>query len=102
MPQDDSTSIERYDAEERWRCPMLGGPVTFGYCRRMSSGLPCSKVLECWLSRFPLVDFLKANYSPEELQRVFAAEPKGRLARMMEALEDARKIPPADGAAGDP
>jgi hypothetical protein len=73
--------IEQHDAAERWRCPMLGGPVTFEYCRKMHEGLPCAKVLECWLQRLPLVEFLKANYSPDELQKVFTAKEKGRLAR---------------------
>ena len=90
--------IEQFDGEERWRCPMLGGPVTFAYCRKMNDGLPCTRILACWLQQLPLVDFLKTYYSPEELQSAFAAERKGRLARMMEAVEDAQKADPPDTA----
>ena len=75
---------------------MLGGPVTFAYCRKMNEGLPCAKVLECWLQRLPLVEFLKANYSPDELQEIFAAKEKGRLARLVETVEQARKNAPED------
>ena len=84
-------AIAEHDAEELWRCPMLGGPVTFGYCRKLNEGLPCARVLECWLQKLPLVEFLKAHYAPGELQRALAAEPKGRLARMIETIDEVRK-----------
>jgi hypothetical protein len=101
MGEDESGGIEQHDGEERWRCPMLGGPVTFGYCRKMNEGLPCARVLECWLPKLPLVEFLKTHYSPEELQRVFSAKTKGRLARMIEAVEEARQDePPATAKPG--
>ena len=90
MPEEESREIERFDAEERWRCPMLGGPVTFRYCRLLNEGLPCSRILECWLQKLPLVEFLKTNYSTEEIQRVFATKKKGRIERMVETVEEAR------------
>jgi hypothetical protein len=94
MVDNESGGLERYDDEERWRCPMLGGPVTFVYCRKMNDGLPCARVLECWLPKLPLVEFLKTNYSPEQLERVFATKTKGRIARMVEAVEQARQDEP--------
>jgi hypothetical protein len=96
----DPHAIDRYDAEEQWRCPMLGGPVHFGYCRTMNEGVPCARVLGCWLQRLPLVEFLKANYSPEELQRALSAKTKGRLERMIEAVEHAPE--PADASGDEP
>ncbi len=98
MPEEEPKKIERYDEEERWRCPMLGGPVTFAYCRKAGDGLPCARILGCWLQKLPLVEFLKANYSPEELHSVFAAERKGRIARLMEAADEARKDDPPETA----
>lgn len=90
MPDDaDPNAIDRFDAEEQWRCPMLGGPVSFRYCRTMNGGLPCSRVLGCWLQRLPLVEFLKANYSPDQLQQALATKPKGRIERMVEGVENA-------------
>ena len=90
-------AIAQHDAKELWRCPMLGGPVTFGYCRKLNDGLPCARVLECWLQTLPLVEFLKAHYAPGELQRALAAKPKGRLERMIETVEKARQNdPPGD------
>jgi hypothetical protein len=96
MAKERFEGIERYDAKERWRCPMLGGPVTFGYCRRFNEGLFCARLLECWIQQLPLVEFLKAHYAPEEIRAAFAAENKGRLARMMEAVEEAQKADPPD------
>ncbi len=39
MAEEKPEGIARYDAKERWQCPMLGGPVTFGYCRKFNQGL---------------------------------------------------------------
>ena len=90
MPSNaDPNAIDCHDAEEQWRCPMLGGPVHFGYCRTMNERLPCTRVLGCWLQRLPLVEFLKANYSPEQLQHALATKTKGRIERMIEGVEHA-------------
>jgi len=85
----DKGGISQYDGHERWRCPMLGGPVHFGYCRTVNDRLPCARVLECWIQTLPLVEFLKTNYTPDEIQRALSTKPKGRLDRMMEAVENA-------------
>ena len=84
MSDQSDGGIEQHDGEELWRCPMLGGPVNFGYCRKVTDGLPCVKLLECWL------------YSPEEIQTAFTTKRKGRLARMVEAVDNARTDKPPD------
>ncbi len=94
MSDEGNGGIEQHDGEELWRCPMLGGPVHFGYCRKVNDGLPCVKLLECWLQRLPLVEFLKTHYSPDEIQTAFASKRKGRLARIMEAVDNARTDKP--------
>jgi hypothetical protein len=96
MAEQSNLGIEQYDREEVWRCPTLGGPVHFGYCRKMNDGLPCAKLLECWLQRLPLVDFLKTHYSPDEIQTAFTAKRKGRLTRMLETIESASPDEAAD------
>ena len=96
MSDQSDGGIEQHDGEELWRCPMLGGPVNFGYCRKVTDGLPCVKLLECWLQRLPLVEFLKTHYSPEEIQTAFTTKRKGRLARMVEAVDNARTDKPPD------
>lgn len=101
VSEDQLKGIEQFDAEERWRCPMLGGPVHFGYCRKLNEGLPCARILECWLQKLPLVEFLKTNYSVEEIQRVFSAKKKGRIERMVETVEETRGgDPPATDESG--
>jgi len=72
------------------RCPKLGGSVTFEYCRTLNDGLPCATALGCWAGRFDVVSFLESNYSPEQLQRTLTAR-RGRLALILEAIEQARK-----------
>ncbi len=94
MSDERTSGIEQHDDEELWRCPMLGGPVNFGYCRKVNDGLPCAKLLECWLQRLPLVEFLKTHYSPDQIQTAFATKRKDRVARMMEAVDNARTDEP--------
>ncbi|MBN1916966.1 MAG: hypothetical protein JW889_03570 [Verrucomicrobia bacterium] len=96
MTNQDKSGIAQYDSLERWRCPMLGGPVHFGYCRTVNDGLPCARVLECWIQTLPLVEFLKANYRPEDIQRALNTKPKGRLDRMKEAVENASQVDPPE------
>ena len=82
---------ETHDALEI-RCPQLGGPVTFGYCRRMNpvpsaaegDDLPCRNLLGCWSGRFEVLPFLRENYTPEQLEKAFA--PPRRLLRGIQRL----------------
>jgi len=42
------------------RCPRLGGPVSFEYCRTNGDEmLPCWKIFDCWWERFDVAAFLK-------------------------------------------
>lgn len=75
------------------RCPMLGGTVSFNYCRRMAEGLPCRNIVGCWQEEFDIIEFLEANYTPDELARSVGAERKSRQARLREAIDRAKERP---------
>lgn len=81
--------MNEYDHHEIY-CRSLGDFITFSYCRAAGGQEPCGRILDCWVGRLPIVEFLKANYSPEVLQRVFAPPPS-RLERIMSAAERAAR-----------
>lgn len=80
-----------FDHLEVPRCPMLGGGVTFGYCRKLNDGLPCRRALVCWELKFPVVEFFRHALKPETFQTVFFSEPEGRLEGLLGAIDEAKK-----------
>ena len=81
---------DRHDNLEIY-CPQMGTLITFNYCRRVQSGLPCRNVVNCWETRIPIGSFLKDNFSEEELLAAFGGLPKTRLERIFACVEAARK-----------
>jgi hypothetical protein len=75
---------------EIWRCPQLGGPVTFGYCRLVNEGLPCGRVVACWGGTFDVAAFLAEHYSREQIEQVFGAS-TDRLTRIIDAVKKAKE-----------
>ncbi len=80
---------ETYDSREIY-CRKLGHYLTFRYCRSERDGLPCAKILDCWFDKVPIGDFLRANYSPEEMARIAGPVP-AKAATLVELIERARQ-----------
>ena len=83
---------ESKDRLER-RCPRLGGPVSFHYCR-ITAGekyLPCFKIIDCWWEIFDVAAFLKTNMSAESFDRLVSAKPKPKMLSILELIEQAKK-----------
>ncbi len=80
---------EQYD-DRRSYCRMLGHTLGFQYCRTMNSGLPCHNILNCWFERIGIEEFMRENYSDEELRRVFAP-PRTRVDALLEVAAQADK-----------
>lgn len=70
------------------RCPMLGNPVPFHYCRDNAGALPCRKILDCWHEHFDVHAYLSRTYSDEEMASI-VSPPKPKL---MQIIEIARKV----------
>jgi hypothetical protein len=79
--------IDSHDREQGY-CRRLGHHLSFGYCRRMNQGLPCALARDCWFERFPVLEFLEANYTGEELARAGAPVP-GKLESILAAARRA-------------
>ena len=79
--------IGQHDERPIWRCPQLGGPVTFGYCRQMNQSLPCARVVACWGEAFDVQAFLQQYYDPDEIAQIESGASRGRLDIISEALQ---------------
>ena len=89
---------ERNDQRQR-RCPRLGGPVTFLYCRTCGDEeMPCFKAIDCWWEYFDVVAYLKKNLNKENFNRLAGKKPKPKITSLIELIEQAKKR----ATAGDP
>jgi len=77
--------------EKEIRCPQLGGPVPFKYCRSMNRKLPCQRIVVCWQGKIDIADFLAANYSEEDLTSAFEKDPRTRIQKIIQLAEESRK-----------
>jgi len=74
------------------RCPRLGGPVEFSYCRTMGdNGLPCWKVFDCWWEMFDVVAYFKGRLDDETFEKIATARPKPKVTSILEIVEQAQK-----------
>ena len=83
--------VESKDSLER-RCPRLGGPVSFGYCRTSSDNdTACWKILDCWWEHFDVVSHLKTCMAEDKFSMLVNAKPKPKLVSLVELIEQAQK-----------
>jgi hypothetical protein len=74
------------------RCPRLGGPVTFRYCRFAGSDRSmCWKIADCWWERFDVMTYLRGILSEPELNALLAKRPKQKVSSIIELIEQARR-----------
>jgi len=82
---------EDMDRLER-RCPRLGGPVSFGYCRTSGDDHSvCWKILDCWWESFDVVGYLQDSLSAEQFNKLVHAKPKPKIVSLIELVEQAKK-----------
>ena len=76
------------------RCPRLGGPVPFDYCRKVAEGLPCSRTLVCWETQFPVIEYMSRVLTEDEWKIVFNAAPESRMEKILDIAEQCRESAP--------
>ena len=82
---------ESKDHLER-RCPRLGGPASFFYCRTSGDGESvCWKIFDCWWEVFDVVDYMKKHMSEEKFNQLVHARPKPKIVSLVEHIEQAKK-----------
>jgi hypothetical protein len=74
------------------RCPRLGGPVSFQYCRDFAGEtLPCWKIFECWWELFDVTGYLKDYLSEEDFNRLVQTKPKTKVLSLVDLIQNAEK-----------
>lgn len=82
---------ENKDQIER-RCPRLGGPVSFGYCKMSGDdNSVCWKIIDCWWEYFDVVEYLKDFLSDDMFKRLLHAKPKPKIVSLVELIEQAKE-----------
>jgi len=87
----DSDPHRTYE-EKEIRCPKLGGPVNFEYCRLEQSGLPCSRALNCWSIHFDVEAFFREGLTSEDFERCFLKSVPSKVSTLLDLVERARKL----------
>ncbi len=74
------------------RCPRLGGPVNFGYCRREGpDGKPCFKILDCWWQRFDVAAYLESRLDREVFETLRQHRPQAKITSLIDLVTEAQK-----------
>ncbi len=82
---DDKDVLER-------RCPRLGGPVPFKYCRTTGEGgMPCFKVMDCWWEIFDVRTYLENTMSEAAFKSISEARPPDKIASILDLIEQAKQ-----------
>ena len=87
MTDNEKTKVDTYSI----RCPRLGHPITFSYCRTENKGLPCFKTLDCWFQHFPVEEYLRETLTGEEWEKAFERPANTKVQSLLELIEDAKK-----------
>ena len=77
--------------EFRIRCRKLGHQISFSYCRRENSRLPCIKTLDCWYDHFLVEEYFRKELTPEEWDKAFKRSGTTKMLSLLELIEQAKK-----------
>jgi len=84
-------TVDDKDALER-RCPRLGGPVPFKYCRTTGEGgMPCFKIMDCWWETFDVRTYLENSMSEAAFKSITEAKPPDKIATILDLIEQAKQ-----------
>jgi len=73
------------------RCPRLGGPVSFEYCRVEDRQRPCTRAVVCWSVHFDAESFFRETMTPEDFEERFHNAPPSKIITLVDLIEQARK-----------
>lgn len=87
-------SITANDERSR-RCPMLGHPVPFAYCRAPGTALPCRRIFDCWWETFDVVTFIRSHYAERDVEQILAPA-TAKTSQLMQLIEKAKNAASTD------
>ncbi|MBD3274883.1 MAG: hypothetical protein GF372_06200 [Candidatus Marinimicrobia bacterium] len=81
--------ITDHDNKSR-RCPMLGHPVQFSYCREPGQEIPCRKIFDCWWETFDIQSYMDTHYDEEIIAKI-TEPPKPKMSSLAELIQQAQE-----------
>jgi len=74
------------------RCPRLGGPVAFKYCRQGGEDdSPCFKIMDCWWETFDVKTYLEHILSEAAFKALVNAKPPDKITSLIDLIEQAKQ-----------
>ena len=84
--------LEESEKQLTRRCPRLGGPVSFRYCRTCEADRQaCWKIIDCWWETFDVVQYLRDTLPDSQLQRICHPKPPSKIAGVLRCADQARR-----------
>ncbi|MBN1558608.1 hypothetical protein JW998_00045 [candidate division KSB1 bacterium] len=80
--------ITKYDDLDI-RCPQLGHPLNFSYCRSTHNNTPCRNILNCWFQRLPVERFVQDHFPAGTIEKL-TTPPRPKLQSLVELIEKAQ------------
>ena len=82
-------SLDKFDKIRQY-CRKLGHDLPFEYCRNVNKNLPCSLALDCWYNKFDIAQFLKENYTDEQMKEIKSPQPP-KMTQIFDIMSSALK-----------
>ena len=80
--------IDSYDHKESY-CRKLGHNLHFKYCRSAQQGLPCAKIMDCWIGKLPVRQFIMSHYQGQ-MEEIFRP-PSSKINSILEIVDRVKK-----------
>ena len=80
--------IDRYDHKESY-CRKLGHILQFKYCRSAQQGIPCAKIMDCWIGKLPVRQFIMSHYQGQ-MEEIFRP-PSAKISSILEIVDRVKK-----------
>ena len=71
------------------RCPMLGHPIQFAYCRTPGVPVPCRKIFDCWWEVFDVTAYMEEWYGEAKIAEIISPS-KGKILSLAELIKKAK------------
>jgi hypothetical protein len=71
------------------RCPRLGGPIEFSYCRTCEAqNLSCFKIFDCWWEYFDVVTYMREHLPKEQFDKLSQKNIKPKVVSILEMIRE--------------
>ena len=81
---------KKQDAVEIY-CRKLGHNVLFEYCKKESISEPCARVVNCWIAKCNILEYLESKYGAGFVEEFTNRQAKDKMTSIMEIIERAKK-----------